>query len=168
MAYTIANAKDSLSGILHGTNLNKIQDIYGIFARAGRQILLDCDPSETRRVSQIENALYDDVYDYAAPSDLKGKKVIDIRPQTNRGLADNLAQNFGKQFDLYKTDYSGKNKFAIEDRSGVKVLRIAKDLSGSVLLHGMDGISTNGAWAGGGGASGLALHTLFHITRGAS
>ena len=105
MSYTIINLKDDLSRKLHGTSLAKVQGILDLIFEAGRTVLQDTDPLETKRNAQIANALYDDVFDYAAPTDLKGNKIIDIRRQVNRKEGDNFSQTFNESFDLRKQKF---------------------------------------------------------------
>ena len=71
MAYIISNLKDDLAGMLHGTSMNKITGVDNLIYRAGRQLLLDCDPPETKRIGQIVNALYEPIV-----TDIMLKKVI--------------------------------------------------------------------------------------------
>jgi hypothetical protein len=164
MAYTISQLKVDLQGILHGTSLNKVTGPDELIARAGRQLLSDIDPQETKRVAAIDNALYDQVYDYVLAFDVKGDKISDIRPQTSRNLSDNLAQRYGKEFDLYKSN----NTFAVEFNSGIKTLRISKQTTAGTLINGMDSLTANGTWAAAGGASNLAVDTIYKVTGSAS
>ena len=131
MSYTITKAKSDLQGILHGTSVNKVTNILSVFNRAARQVLEDVDPQETKRKAQITTALFDQVYDYTAPSDLKGNKVIDIRPQINRTSADVFSQNYSANFDIFKTTDDGL--LQIEFNEGIKTLRAKKDLTGFIL-----------------------------------
>jgi hypothetical protein len=68
---------------LHGTTLSQVENISGVFNRAARQLLLDIDPQETKRIEQLASPIFYQVYDYAPPADLKGQKIIDIFPQVN-------------------------------------------------------------------------------------
>lgn len=152
---TIAQIKDDLIADLHLTSINKIRNFNALARRAGNQVLLDIDPFETIRVSEFN--LYDQVYDYSPASDLKGDKIIDIRPQGIRDKGDNFTKTYIEEFDLNK-----KNKdFTLEIDDAVKILRVRKDLEKSVLLHDCDSTTANGTWAADGGASGLAADTIY-------
>ena len=164
MSYTIANLKDDLERKLHGTTLNKLQDPYALIAEAARNVLLKIDPQETKRVTQIENALYDDVYRYPLPDDIKGKKVLDLRPQVNRKKGDNFSQVYNEEFDTYKTN----NDFTIEFDDAVKSIRISKALVAGLLLNECDSLTANGTWAASGGASNLSVDELYYQTASAS
>ena len=43
----ISDVENELQGILHGTTLNQITDLYGVFNRAARRVIGDVDPQET-------------------------------------------------------------------------------------------------------------------------
>jgi hypothetical protein len=161
MSYLVSQLKTDLTGMLHGTSLNKVQGVDELIARAGRQLMLDVDPQETIRIAQIDNALYDQVYDYAAPSDLKGDKIIDIRPQVGRQVGDDIGQQYSREFDQYKDN----NKFSIKNNNGVKSVRVSKSVGEGLLLSEMN--ATTG-WTAAGGASNLALDTVTYASGSSS
>ncbi len=164
--YTIENLKDDLSRKLHGTSLSKIQGPLDLIYEAGRNVLQDCDPIETKRKAQIANALYDNVYDYTSPTDLKGNKIIDIRRQVNRLQSDNFSQNFNENFDLKKE--LTNNNFTIESRDSTKFFRIAKSITVGKTIHDMNSITGNGTWAVGGDTENLTQDTLNKVSGSAS
>lgn len=164
MSYTIADLKDDLNGMLHGTTINKVTGIDNLIFRAGRDLLLRIDPQETKRTTQITNALYDDVFDYPTPTDLKGNKVIDIKPQANRQISDNFSQTYNEQFDLYKTN----QEFTIEHNSGTKTIRISKRLTPGVVFNNCDSLTDNGTWSASGGATNLELDEVYTLGNSAS
>lgn len=166
MSYTIANVKTDLEGILKGTTTNKVKNLNDLFWRAARQVLLDIDPQETKRKAQIASALFDSIYDYTAPTDLKGNKVIDIRPQLNRNQSDNFSQAFSEDFDLTKgvTD----NTFQVAYNNGVKTLRINKDLGNVSVVHSCDSLTSNGTWTAGDDSTNATLDSINYVTGGGS
>ena len=166
MAYSVTSAKSDLSGILHGTSLNQITNINGLLNRAGRQVLLDLDPQETKRTLQTSK-IYDQVFDYSIPSDLKGNKIMDIRPQIQRNLIDNPKQTYSKSFDLFKDRERGPS-FTIEFDTSVKTMRVNyPSLNTGIILNNADTLAGNGAWTVGGTATNLRLDsTLFLINNG--
>ena len=123
MSYIIAQLKTDLAGRLHGTSLKKVSGVDDLISRAARQLLLDCDPQETIRISPI--TLTEGVYDYEAPVDLKEDRIIDIRPQNNRESGDVFSQQYSVEFDRFKED----NKFQVRYNGGVKSLRISEKLA---------------------------------------
>jgi len=164
MAFTISDVKSAVQRKIHGTSLNKLSGFYDLCREASANVLAEIDPKETQRIDDVGNGLYDGIYEYASPDDLKGNKIIDLRPQTPRYEYDIFDQRHNRDFDLYKTDQS----LSVEYDSALKVLRISKSLSGSLQAHGMDSLTDNGTWSAGGGATSLALDTLYKNNGSAS
>jgi len=157
----ISDLKESLAGQTHSGTVNKIRNFNELCKRAAGNVIAKIDPRETRRITNLTNALHDDIYDYTAPSDLK--RVIDIRPQVNRTQADNFSQWFAEEFDKYKDNYD--DMFQVRHSDGTKSLRISKDISPApITVHSMDSLTDNGTVAIVGTASGLKLDTLHYIT----
>jgi len=165
MSITIQDFKTRLQSKIHSGTLNKVQDINNLIFEGGCNLLSAGDPMETIRIAALSNAVYDDVYNYAAPTDLKEKKIIDIRPQVNRSQADNFSQNYSREFDQYKLNDS----FAVEMNSGVKTIRISKDLDAGVTINDSNTLTENGTWAADGtGASNLEVDSNNKVSGSAS
>lgn len=168
MSYSVQTAKADLEAMLHGTTLNQITNIDGLFNRAARQVLADVDPQETKRIVPIANTVFNSVYDYTAPADLKGNKVIDIRPQVNRNLWDIWQQNYNQDFDVSK-QVSLMDQFTINFNASVKTIRInSPTLPQGVLVNNADGVSSNGAWSVGGGAASITTDNINYASGGGS
>lgn len=158
---TISDFKTRLQSKIHGMSLNKVQDVYNLIFEGGNNLLLKIDPIETKRTALLANALYDKVYDYSAPSDLKGNKIIDIRIQKqDRLISDNNSQTNNEQFDLGKES----GTFTTEYRNGTKVLRISKSLTSGILLNDCESLITNGTWAVADDATNIAVDSNFFMT----
>lgn len=155
MAQTILTLKDELAGMLHGTNIDDVHYPFGVFYRAGRQMLLDCDPFETKRLAALTTPIYQGVFTYSAPADLDMNGIIDLRPQVNRNRGDIVDQRFSANFDQLKED----DTIAVEYVNGVKVIRIAKQLNAPVRFG--DFGSTTG-WAVGGDATNLTTDSQYY------
>lgn len=140
----ISTVKAEMSAIMHGTTMNNIVYPYGIFNRASRQLIQDIDLYETKKTVSL-GTIYNGVYSYALPSDLKGNKIIDIKPQSNRN-GDIFVQNFGQNFDISKgTD----NKFNIKLNAGVKTIQIsAPALLPPTVITNASSINDGGTWTG--------------------
>jgi len=160
MPRTIAQLKDDLSRKLHGTNLNQVQDVNGLINEAAREVLNDTDFYETKRIAQIGNAVYSDVYDYTLPTDLKGDKIIDIRPQVNRNDGDVSTRRYGASFDRFKTS----QHFTIRDNQGVRSLRYNKGQGTNTAIHQVNSITANGTWTVGDDGTNLTLDTVNYIS----
>ena len=139
MAYTITKLKTDLEARLHGTSLNRVQNVDGIINRAAGKILLDLDIAETKRTATIANTIYDNVYDFQLPSDLKGSRIINIYPQT--GWVNSVSKVYSANFEKNKTT----NTFTVKFNSGVKTLRYSTTglKSGTTI----DTLETVGGWA---------------------
>jgi len=150
--YTISQANQELAGLLHGTTLNAITDIYGMHRRAGSQLLLDLDPQETK-VIQTTVPIYQGVWDYPLAADVKGTKVVDVYPQVNRLWWDIYVQRFGQQFDRYKS-FSLQEMYTVTYNSGVKSLRVNAPFTASSLF--VNGVNSTINWTGSSQVSNLA------------
>ena len=165
MPYTRANCESDLAGIIHSTNLSKITNLNELFQRAGRKVLAEIDPDETIRSTEITNGLHTDIYDYTAPSDLKGNKFTDLRKQARRQVGDSFSQDFSKEFDKRKLN----NRIQIRNQSGTKTLRISKITDyAPVVIHEVNNITANGTWAATASAQNLTRDNQFWLTGGAS
>src|SRR5262245_57171788 len=132
MSYSIAQLKVDLQGRIHGTSLSKVQGIYELISRAGRQLLLDADPIETMRVERVQSTFYDDIYDHPAPEDLKGDKLIDFRPIRDRDISTSPDLAYSRDFDRRKG--IDPNLLTIEYNKGKKYLRVSKNFDSPSAL----------------------------------
>ena len=160
--YTIADVKTDLSTVLKGTTTDEITNILPLINRAGRQLLADIDPEETRRTESITNAIYDAIYDYQVPTDLKGKKVVDIRPMVNRD--GKFTQVLTEDFDFNKTN----NSFNIFYNEGIKSLRLSKALNAGKVLANCNSLTSGEIWTAGGDAANLTIDDLYYVSGTAS
>ena len=167
--YSVAQMKSDLQGVLHGTTINQVFGVNNIFNRTARQFILDCDPQETIRIAQTPT-LFESVYDYPISNlpDLKGDKIIDIRPQVNRGVRDVFGNTYSQQFDVTK-QYTIAPQFTVDFNTGQKSLRIsATDLVNGITLNNADGVSTSGTWVAGSNATALTTNTVNYVSVPAS
>lgn len=163
MTFTISDFQDRLASKIHSANIDQVGDIYGLILEGAGNLLSAVDPRSTKRTAQITNALYDQVYNYIAPTDLKGSAIIDVRPQGNRATIDNLHQTSTRPFNRFLEGIS------VEDNTGVRTLKIAGiGLTAGSTVNECDSVTTNGTWAVGGNASGLIADPLNKLTGSAS
>ena len=97
---TIADIKQHLIGQLHGGSLNKIRNIEYAFERAATSVLSSIKPVDSERESALSSLIYDDIFNYALPSDFG--YIIDLRPQDNRNSVDASSRRYSEPFDLKK------------------------------------------------------------------
>lgn len=153
--YTVGKLKTDLTNSLHGTTLNRIQGVDQIIQRAGSELLLELDPMETKRIVQLASPIFNSVYDYTLPVDLKGTKVIDIRPQANRTYLDQYANVYNQAFSIWKR-YTLQPNFSVQFNTGLKTIKIDNNLLiNGISLSAADVITGDGTWVAGGGATDL-------------
>lgn len=160
MSFTVSELKTELTAELHGTTLSKVSAPDNLIQRAGRQLLLDIDPRSMIRHTTIANGVYDSIYDYATPADLKGDGIIAMRPQVNVGLADNFSQRYIEEFGYKKEG----NTFVVEPRSGTNVLRLSKSVGSSITIDSTNSLTDNGTWSAGGDAGNLTADGDNYVT----
>lgn len=155
---TVASLKSDLIRKLHGTSLSKIESIYELFAESARNVISRIDPQETIRVATIENALFDDVYSYTLPSDVKGDKIIDLQPQTGRVSSQKYTKVLIEQFSRNKN----RKEFNVIYKNGTKFLRVSEDVKPNKII--LSEVNSTTGWSVGDSGSNLTLDSLNYIT----
>lgn len=161
---TVSDIKTRLESKIHGASLSKVRDIYGLMYEAAGNVLLRIDPKETKRYAIVENALYDQVYTYAVPSDMKGYTFTSLTRQVNNLPSDNITRVGTEEFSLYKEG----GTVAVDSDTGVKTLEISKFLLAGSLLNDANSTTDNGTWSVGGNATNLAADSFNYISGTAS
>lgn len=156
----ITQVKDILGRKFRGSSLDDVQGItnYSIFEEAASNLLSGLDPQETVRRGELN--LYDQVYDYGLTTtapDLKGKKIIDLRPQANRDPSDDFRQTFIEDFDRDK-DFED-NWFSVEFDEATKFLRVDKTVGNSIAITDLE----SGNYTAGTGVSNITEDTIIHF-----
>lgn len=155
--WQISDVENELQAMLHGTTLNQITDLYGVFNRAARRVIDDVDPQETKIVSQF-GKVYDGVWDYPLAVDVKGNKVIDLFPQANRNLQDNFSQVYNKTFDLWK-QFSLVPDFTPRYSGTARTVRInATDLQTGISINQANAYDGDGIFTAGANVSGVTTN----------
>lgn len=168
--YTIANLKSDVAARLHGTTINSIQNFYGLCNMAASDVLLRIDPQETKRIVETP-LIFNGVWDYACPTDLKGNRVIDIRPQITRYPNDVWVQQYNQAFDLTKSGFpsSWQPSFTINFNTALKSIRInSPNLLTGVVLNQVTSVNANGTWTVGGDATNLQQDNQNFLVGGGS
>lgn len=162
MAYSIQTLLNDISGVTHGTTTNKIPNLFGAINRAARTLLLDVDPKETQRIVSLAQT-FNSVFDYAIPVDVKGDRIIDLRPQAGRMPTDIFTQGYSQDFDAFK-NVSWADKIITQWNTGVKTLRIeAPTLTAPITLTDT---STITGWTATTGAQNISLDTVNSVAGG--
>ena len=162
--YNIQALTNDLIGAIHNTTSNQITNLNGVFNRAARQLLLDCDPQETKRTLEFVNPIFNSVFDYPIAPDVKGNAIIDIRPQVRRIPRDIWSQAYNQAFDVAKQNlYASSDMFTMNFNTGIKTVRInAPFLNPPVVINQAEG-QDNGTWTTGGTASNLQVNNVNYV-----
>ena len=161
---TQAEFKSIVNGMLHG-KFSQCQDTTVVMNRAVRYVLGDMDLRSSKRSATLSPNMYANMYDYAAPTDLKGEKVIDLRKQVNRPSFERWSLVDQADFDRRKA--ISQYRIAVRDENFSKLLRIdGVTGSKSKTLHTCESLTANGAWAASADASNLTLDNDNYITGG--
>ena len=157
MSITIADVKQRLAGKLHGTSISKLQDFYGLAFEAAGNLLGKIDVKETVRIEPITNAIYDKIYDYVVPVDIKEDAILSVKPQGyNRLVSDKFTNRSEEEFDRFKTS----GDFTIQNNSGVKTLRLSKALNANIAFRKCDQLIEGGTWTASSNATNLEVDTF--------
>jgi len=155
-----------VNGMSHG-KFGQVQDRQVVSNRAVRAVLSDIDLRSAKRSAQLSPNMYANQYDYGAPADLKGEKIIDLRKQVNRPTFERWSLVDEAEFDRRKAGV--QYKIAVRDENFSKLLRIdGVSGSSSKTLHTCESVTANGTWAASADASNLTLDNDNYITGGGS
>src|SRR3990167_10857227 len=161
---SIAEVKNHLTGLGGAASVDDVANLYQLLERASNTMLAKIDPIETERIAALSSLVYDDVYDYALPSDYK--KIIDLYPQVDRGSWDRAARKYAEPFDAQKL--IKEKQITIESSEGTKFIRINWRTRSPKILNSMNSLTANGTWSAVGSATGLKAQTLFKVSGNAS
>lgn len=162
--FSISQIEDHLIGMGHGGTLNKVRNIEALYERAASMTQAQAKILETMRTQALAQQVYDDLNNYALPSDFND--LIDLIPQDNRQSWDKSFRTLAGKFDLQK---SIRNRtVSIEGSNGVKVIRINWKSRASKVLNSMNSYNGNGLWSAVGTATGVATDTIFKLSGGGS
>ncbi len=159
--YSINQLEDHLVGMGHGSSLRKVLNKFALYERAGNNMRSKVDVVTTIRTAPLTQAVHDDQFVYAVPSDYG--KIIDLYPSGVRQNTDFARRTSGVTASLLK---QVKDKqVAVESRDGARVLLI--DWAGKTPKTLADMNSLTG-WSAVAGVSGLELDTQYAISGGKS
>ena len=148
-------------------NITNVITARNFLNRAARLVISDLDLRSTKRNSPLASKLFDDIYSYAAPSDLKGDAIIDFDPQANRRTDFRLELLSEQEFQMKKTIKN--NVIAIATDDLVKRILFSGDVDDTVLVGAtLDSLTAEGTWSTFGDAANLAADTDNYIKGGGS
>lgn len=154
---SVSQIEDHLIGMGHGGTLNKVRNIEALMERSASRLIQRMKPIETMRTQALASVVYDDVYNYALPSDYFD--LIDLIPQDDRILWDKAFRNPAGQFDIQK---AARNRtLSIEANNGAKLIRINWRSRKGKVLNAMNSYNGNGTWTAVGSASNVSTDAIF-------
>lgn len=160
-----------LTGIMHGTTLNQITNLYGVIDRAASQLLMDCDPQETIVTVPLVNAVYSQVFYYPLPVDVKGNRIISILPQTQQWRPGNkFAQSYSQDFARTSSGFwrSG-SQFSMIFNAGLKAININwANANTPILINEANSPQINGTWVTGGNANTIGTNYINFVSGNSS
>lgn len=164
MQHSIANLKDSVSGILQGLNLDNVTNLHTAFERTARQLAQKISiPTAMGRSSLV---LYDGVIDYPAEDDLFGSNIVDIQQQgVSRNPNDYVYKANISDFDRTKNWLPNGTQITFESRKGTDIMRLVSVLPTPKIE--LDPFTATTGWTASGIASGVTLDsTVFYQNPG--
>lgn len=149
-------------------NITNVITARNYINRAARLVVSEIDLRSTKRNSPLASDLFDDVYSYASPSDLKGDSIIDLIPQVNRSTNFRLELVSEQEFDMKKTIKN--NIVAIATDELVKRIKFSGDVLDTILIPAtLDSLTADGGtWIAFGDATAVAADTTNFVKGGGS
>lgn len=161
MSFTYSDLKTSVQNRLHN-KLGRITDVRAAINDGVRAA--SKTPFKTmRRTYTSPIRLLDGVYDYTAPSDVMGRKIIDLQPYLqNRGRKYAWHNCHEEAFDRLRA--SGKMVLTVLTDGNRRILRAGMEGNDNkITLSGMDSLTSGGTWAAVGTASNLELDSTTYL-----
>lgn len=161
---TVAQYKESVSGMLSGINIENISDLDGALERAARRLVQNADIPEASGIQNI--TLYAGVTDYLIDERVYGTAINDIRPQgISRNPWDTVSKLDQQDFDRTKGLYPSGTISTFQFNNGTPIIRVVAPFpKQQIVISQMNAIGTTpNAWIAAGTASGLAVdQTVFY------
>jgi len=164
--YSYSNLKSDVNGLIGNQNVSAV----GLRRNINNAILTlfeDIDFKSTIRHTQGVNVLYDNIFRYTLPSDVKGDAIIDIQKTSDKLQASNTEytnvpiEEFNRNFytNTYALDYDNNQKWLMG--------KFVTD-SNQIILHKMNSLTENGTWTATDNGTNIAINEVNMITGAAS
>lgn len=142
MIYQYSDLETTVNSRLHG-KIGVSSDIRASINTAVRNVWTDVDIRSSQRRSALSPRLFQDVYTYTAPSDLKGTKIMDIRPQAVDVAKPEWLIVPGEEFERKKLSHN--NLLAIDDYDDIRKLKISIEIDdGTAVISELDSLTSGG------------------------
>lgn len=154
--YTRSAFKSAIAGRIHSKS-GIMPDIDVTANNAVRDVISKLNLRSMKRKATLAPNLFDDIYQYTCPSDLKGLSIIGLQPQT--GERDKFNQwelTSEEEFDRRKQTDS--NLLAFSDRDLIRKLLVSAKVNADVrVLAALESLTAEGAWSAFGDGTGLSV-----------
>lgn len=162
--YSYTDLRDaSIDNNLYG-NATTSAKIRNIINRAVRTVNSEIDLRSAKRVTSLTPKIFDDIYEYPAPTDLKGTGIIDIYPQANRPSTQQLYLATPERFDRKKGFLN--NLVALRDNSFVRTLLVDLDVNDTEYL--VEEFDETTGWTAFGDAENVRTSDINHVSGSAN
>lgn len=153
MLHSVADLKESVSGLLTGTNLNTVTNPDGAIERAARSLVQQADIPEASGIQPL--LMYGGVYYYPAPDTLFGTAINDIRRQGDSQTSIDYSYKVPlDEFSRNKGLLPNGFMLSLEYKNGVGALGISSPIPFPQAI--IDPMNDTDGWTAAGSASGLA------------
>lgn len=150
------------------SNITNVITARNPINRAVRRVIQRVDLRSTKRNAVLGTNLFDDIYSYPAPSDLKADAIIDLLPQVNRSSQFKLELVSESIFDRNKTVKNNIVAIATDDL--VKRIMFSGNVNDTTLqLASLDSLTADGGtWTAYNDAANLAADASNYVVGGGS
>ncbi|KKL55132.1 hypothetical protein LCGC14_2258470 [marine sediment metagenome] len=145
--YTYSNIKDDVNGLI-GKRIDSLSDARRTINRGVRYVIGNVDLRSTKRTSTLDPKLFNDVFQYASPTDMKADRLIDVIPQVNR--TDDWEPILTTQEEFDRRKFIDKMLVAFSDDSFTRKVLLSIDVDDDALvLSTLDATNSGGgSWGG--------------------
>ena len=165
--YTYSNLLDQIFDPARRSNITNVMTVRNYINRAARLVVSENDLRSTKRNAILGTDLFDDIYSYPAPSDLKGDAIIDFVPQVNRDTDFRLELVSEQEFDMKKTIRDNIIALATDDL--VKRIMFSGDVDDTSLVAAtLDNLTSEGTWSAYSDATNVVADTDNFVVGGGS
>ena len=142
-------------------------DFATVANRGVRMVLGDIDMRSMKRNAALSPNLFDEIFQYTCPTDLKETAIIDVSPQIKRGRFDYWRLTTQEEFDRYKKEYRtdyfddpinvnriedwiGDNLVAFSENSFARMILLSRPVKDNeVVISNLDSLTQGGGtWSG--------------------
>ena len=147
------------------TNQLSVQDVMNF---AVREVFAVVDLRSAKRLYTLPVGLFDDIYDYPCPTDLKNLGIIDVVPQVRRSRSFGMTLVGSEEFDQKKSYI--KNLISFNDHDLLRKLRISVfvDSDAMVISQLSTILDGSGNWTTVGDATNLRQDNYNYVRGNAS